>query len=90
MPRARLGAAARLLRAWQITGEWRFDPAFLTEVEVTFAARAGGGTAVTLEHRNRERLGPGAAEFARSREKGWAAILGDCAAHADSGMEMPR
>lgn len=29
---AGLGAARRLLLAWQITGEWQFDPNLLTEV----------------------------------------------------------
>jgi uncharacterized protein YndB with AHSA1/START domain len=40
----------RLLLAWQITGEWQFDPSLLTEVEVRFTAD-GAGTLVELEHR---------------------------------------
>jgi hypothetical protein len=40
----------RLLLAWQITAEWRFDPNLLTEVEVRFTAD-GTGTLVELEHR---------------------------------------
>ena len=40
----------RLLLGWQITGEWRFDPSLLTELEVRFTAD-GSGTVVDLEHR---------------------------------------
>ena len=41
---------ARLLLAWQITADWRFDPDLHTEVEVRFTPD-GGGTLVELEHR---------------------------------------
>ena len=43
--------------AWQITGEWRYDPDFLTEVEVRFIAEAPDRTRVELEHRNLDRFG---------------------------------
>lgn len=72
----------RLVLAWQLTGEWVFDPLFLTEVEVTFAPR-GEGTEVTLEHRNLDRFGTRAAGMAESLGKGWAGILAGYAVHAD-------
>lgn len=40
----------RLLLAWQITPQWTFDPALVTEVEIRFIAD-GQGTLVELEHR---------------------------------------
>jgi uncharacterized protein YndB with AHSA1/START domain len=40
----------RLLLAWQITPQWTFDPALVTEVEIRFIAD-GQGTVVQLEHR---------------------------------------
>ena len=46
----------RLLLAWQINGQFKYDPDFVTEVEMTFA-QAKGGTLVTLEHRNLEPFG---------------------------------
>jgi uncharacterized protein YciI/uncharacterized protein YndB with AHSA1/START domain len=53
-------APERLVLAWQITGQWQFDPAFSTEVEVTFAAVSPKLTRVTLEHRQLERYGEAA------------------------------
>jgi hypothetical protein len=46
-----------VILAWQITGEWQFDPDFLTEVEVRFTAEAPDRTLVELEHRNLDRFG---------------------------------
>ncbi|MBR0642637.1 SRPBCC family protein [Plastoroseomonas hellenica] len=40
----------RLMLAWQISVQWRYDPAVMTEVEVRFLAD-GDGTVVELEHR---------------------------------------
>jgi uncharacterized protein YndB with AHSA1/START domain len=40
----------RLLLAWQITAEWRFDPKLVSELEVRFIPE-GAGTLVELEHR---------------------------------------
>ena len=61
---------SRLLLAWQISCEWAYDPALLTEVELTFAA-AEGGTRVTLEHRHLERYGADAARQAEKFRGGW-------------------
>jgi uncharacterized protein YndB with AHSA1/START domain len=48
---------ARLVLAWQIAPNWKFDPDLITEVEVKFIAEGAEATRVELEHRNLERLG---------------------------------
>ena len=53
------------------TASGRYDPELLTEVELTFAPPADGGTRVTLEHRDLERFGADAdAHRARSTTAG--------------------
>jgi uncharacterized protein YndB with AHSA1/START domain len=68
----------RLLLAWQINSQWRYDPELVTEVEVTFAS-TDGGTRVTLEHRNLERYGADAERHAGRLDGGWPAILAEFA-----------
>ena len=46
----------RLVLVWQLTPEFIYDPALVTEVEVTFTSE-GTGTRVNLEHRDLERMG---------------------------------
>jgi uncharacterized protein YndB with AHSA1/START domain len=72
----------RLLLGWQINSQWRYDSDFLTEVELIFAAAEGGGTRVTLEHRNLERFGADAAKHAQALGSGWPAVLADFTAYA--------
>ena len=75
-------APSRLLLAWRIHGDWRYDPDLLTEVEVRFIAQGENSTRVELEHRCLENLGDGA-EAARATfdsEHGWGGILGGYAA----------
>ena len=67
---------SRVLLAWQINGEWKYDPALTTEVEVRFIPD-GSGTRVELEHRNLERFGA-VAEQIRGQldsEGGWSGLL---------------
>ena len=66
----------RVLLAWQIGGDWKYDPDLVTEVEVTFTP-VGSGTRVDLEHRNLERFGDKAEPMRNSidSEGGWTAIL---------------
>jgi len=78
---------SRLLLGWQITSEWKFDPAFVTEVELTFAPAEGGGTLVTLEHRNLERFGTDAAAHAEKLRNGWPTHLAQFAAYADAHIQ---
>ncbi len=68
----------RLVLAWQIGADWKYDPALVTEVEVTFTDAGGGMTRVDLEHRKLELMGAKAAEARVSFDapEGWGAILG--------------
>ncbi len=67
----------RLLLAWQITGDWQYDPRFLTEVEVTFTALGPNQTQVELEHRDLEHYGEKAPAFRKSVDSagGWSKII---------------
>ena len=68
----------RLVLAWQITSDWKFDPGFATEVEITFTAEGPGTTRVVLEHRELHRYGLAEPAYRRaidSRERGWGLIL---------------
>lgn len=67
---------ARVLLAWQLNAEWRYDPDFVTELEVTFTAEAGG-TRVALEHRNLERYGEAAGTVRTSLDSpnGWTLLM---------------
>ncbi len=68
---------SRLVLAWQLSAEWRFDPDLITEVEVRFIAEGDGSTRVELEHRNLERFGDKAEAVSQSigAPNGWGAIL---------------
>jgi uncharacterized protein YndB with AHSA1/START domain len=74
----------RLVLAWQITSEWKFDPNFLTEVEVSFSAEGPKSTRVELEHRNLERFGYKAEELRKAIDApdGWGSMLDAYAAVA--------
>ena len=75
---------SRLLLGWQINSQWCYDPKFLTEVELIFAPAAGGGTLVTLEHRQLERFGADAARHAEKLGGGWPVHLAEFARYADT------
>ena len=68
---------ARLVLAWQITATWKYDPEFVTEVEVRFTSEAAKLTVVELEHRDLERYGAAAADLraAIANPGGWPGIL---------------
>ena len=74
----------RLLLGWQLNSAFAYDPEFLTELELTFAPAAGGGTLVTLEHRDLERYGADAARFAAQLGGGWPGFLAGYAQYADA------
>jgi uncharacterized protein YndB with AHSA1/START domain len=67
---------ARLVLAWQLTPDWKFDSDLITEVEVTFTPD-GDGTRVDLEHRNLERMGERAPAVRESVDGpgGWGGLL---------------
>lgn len=69
----------RLLLGWQLDSGWKYDPDFLTEVEITFTALADGGTEVRLEHRNLERFGTKAPDVRASIDGGWPKHMADFA-----------
>jgi len=64
--------------------EYFSNPDFVTEVELTFTPIAGGGTRVTLQHRDLERFGADAAGHAEKLGGGWPIFLGHFADHVAS------
>jgi len=70
----------RLVIAWQITAEWKYDPSFVTELEINFVAEGTKRTRVELEHRNLERHGDAAAVLRDMLDKGWVGPLEKLAA----------
>ncbi len=75
---------SRLLLGWQINAQWVYDSDLLTEVELTFAPGDGGGTLVTLEHRDLERFGADAARHAKTLDGGWPTFIAEFANYADN------
>lgn len=73
----------RLVLAWQLNREKRFDPDLITEVELTFTAARGGGTDVTLEHRNLERFGQDGDRWLATIGGGWTQKLNEFVAFTD-------
>jgi uncharacterized protein YndB with AHSA1/START domain len=80
---------SRLLLGWRLNSRFEFDPNLLTEVELTFVAAKGGGTVVTLEHRNLERFGDAAQRVAEQIGSGWPRHLAEFAAYADAEETAP-
>jgi uncharacterized protein YndB with AHSA1/START domain len=79
----------RLVLAWQISADWKYDPDLITEVEVRFTPLGGGSTRVDLEHRNLERFGD-KIEGIRAQidsPNGWTAILKLYAEAAEAGLQ---
>ncbi len=61
----------KLVLAWQINSEFKYDPNLVTEVEINFIEEGPKVTRVTLEHRNIEKVGDKAHEFWTSVDGGW-------------------
>lgn len=68
---------ARLVLAWQISGEWAYDADLHTEVEVTFAPEGPDRTRVELEHRGLDAFGDRAEEMRETFDApdAWRGIL---------------
>jgi len=68
----------RIVLAWQLTPDWKFDPdrGNATQVEVTFTAE-GDGTRVTLEHSGFQVHGEAGAAMRESvdGEGGWGQLM---------------
>ncbi len=75
---------SRLLLGWQLSTQWVYDPQLLTEVELTFAPAANGGTIVTLEHRNLERFGADAGDHVGKLNGGWPRQIANFLSYANA------
>ncbi len=79
---------SRILLGWQINrqagGKFAFDAGLLTEVEINFVTADGGGTVVTLEHRDLERFGAEAANVGEAIRGGWSDRMAEFARYADT------
>jgi uncharacterized protein YndB with AHSA1/START domain len=66
-----------ILLSWNINDQWRYDPNFVTEVEVRFVAETPQRTRVELEHRKLEHFGDQAAKMRAlfDSPEGWAGTL---------------
>ncbi len=73
----------RVLLAWKLDRDFRFDADLTTEVEITFSPE-GAGTRVRLEHRNLDRFGSDAARIAGLLGGGWPTILADYVQSAEA------
>lgn len=67
----------RIIIGWQLTADWKYDPDFITEVEVRFIPEGDSRTRVELEHRDLERYGERMEEIRESlgSEGGWNGLL---------------
>jgi uncharacterized protein YndB with AHSA1/START domain len=63
--------------AWQLSAEWQFDPALVTEVEVRFIAESATTTRVELEHRHLQPMGERGAQVRSMVDApgGWTKVL---------------
>lgn len=66
----------RLVLGWSLDAAFKFDPDFVTEVELTFHGAGEGRTRVTLVHRDLERFGDSAEKVAAQLGGGWPTMLG--------------
>ena len=65
---------ALLVLAWQINGDFKYDPDLITEVEVRFLADGPKQTMVKFEHKNLDKLRTGG-KAVDSMDEGWGYIL---------------
>ena len=84
----------RLVLAWQLTADWRYDLTLETEVEVSFVAEGPGRTRLELEHRHLDRYRDqaGVMRSIFDSEGGWTGIVARFAVAAEgreSRSEVP-
>lgn len=67
----------KVVLLWQIGADWKFDPDFETQVEVTFTDEGSGRTRVELCHRNLERYGDATEQMCAifDNPNGWTGTL---------------
>ncbi len=63
----------KIVLAWQINGNFQYDPNLITEVEVNFIPEASQRTKIKFEHRDLDRLVGG--KVIESMDEGWGKIL---------------
>ena len=68
---------ARFVVTWEIDGDWKCDPSFVTHVEVNFISEGPKRTRVTIEHRDLHRYGVKREAFTTSigGPGGWQGLL---------------
>jgi hypothetical protein len=83
-------APRKVVLLWQIGSDWKFDPDFETEVEVTFTDDAPDRTRIDLAHRNLQRYGDDTEQMRAIFDdpKGWTGTLASFAEFASA--EIPR
>ena len=74
----------RLVLAWQLGPDFKYDPTLVTEVEVRFTSLGLKRTRVDFEHRNLERFGEAAERLQGAMDAGWGQILDSFVATAAS------
>jgi uncharacterized protein YndB with AHSA1/START domain len=78
---------ARVLLAWRIDANWKFDPDLETHLEITFTEEPPGSTRVSLEHRKLDRLGEAGRKMVEAMDGGWGKLLGRFTALVESDGE---
>jgi uncharacterized protein YndB with AHSA1/START domain len=75
---------SRVVLSWDISADWKYDPALNTELEVRFIADGSRRTRVELEHRRLDRYGARRDEMRRiyDTEGDWGRLLAAFAAVA--------
>jgi uncharacterized protein YndB with AHSA1/START domain len=76
----------RFALTWQLTADYKYDPDFITEVEVMFEAQGAKKTRVVLEHQYLDRYGEKMDEVRgqiSNDEGGWGWIIKQFAAAAE-------
>jgi uncharacterized protein YndB with AHSA1/START domain len=64
----------RLVLAWQVNGDFQYDPNLVTEVEVKFIDEGPKKTRVQMEHRDLDKL-TGGTKVIEDMDKGWEYIM---------------
>lgn len=67
----------RVVLTFEVSADWKHDPAIAAEVEVRFTAEGAGATRVELEHRGLELYGERAAQMREiyASDGGWGGML---------------
>jgi len=64
----------KLVLAWQVDGNFQYDPTLITEVEVNFIPEGPKTTRIIVEHRDLEKLA-GGSKLIESMDEGWGMIM---------------